>query len=34
MRKKNPFFMSGWIEKSVPRDHRLSAHSKPLDANQ
>ena len=31
-KKKNPLFVLGRIEKSVPRDHRLSSLGKPRDA--
>ena len=32
-KKKNPLFVSGWIEKSVPSDHCLSSLGKPHNAN-
>ena len=32
-KKKNLLLCKGGIEKSVPRDHRLSSHGKPHNAN-
>ena len=31
--KQNPSFCKDGVEKSVPRDHRLSSLGKPRDAN-
>ena len=33
LKKKNNYLFEDGIEKSVPRDHRLSSRGKPRDAN-